>query len=192
MTTCISHWTALHWHLRRVCWSSVMASDGDEPRVPDVGPTAAEVADVMRALEPYLPEVPGRAPSIDVLVASDRGRRKIAGVTSHVCSTPLPRGSIQPTGLRGYDIAVTSPELTFIQIAATEDLRVAAYVGMALCSSFRLDDFSTSGLARREAGGAADLGQEDRGLPATCEGTLWGGRGPSRSEVRPRRRALAT
>ena len=150
MTTCISHWTALHWYLRRVCWSSVMASDGDEPRVPDVGPTAAEVADVMRALEPYLPEVPGRAPSIDVLVASDRGRRKIAGVTSHVCSTPLPRGSIQPTGLRGYDIVVTSPELTFIQIAATEDLRVAAYVGMALCSSFRLDDFSTSGLARRE------------------------------------------
>ena len=124
MTTCISHWTALHWHLRRVCWSSVMASDGDEPRVPDVGPTAAEVADVVRALEPYLPEVPGRAPSIDVLVSSDRGRRKIAGVTSHVCSTPLPRGSIQPTGLRGYDIAVTSPELTFIQIAATEDLRV--------------------------------------------------------------------
>lgn len=150
MTTCISHWTALHWHLRRICWSSACAPAGDELRVPDVGPTAAEAADAMRALGTYLPDVPGREPSIDVLVASDRGRRAVKGVNSHVCSSALPRGSIQPTGLRGYDIVVTSPELTFVQIAAIEDLRVAAYVGMALCSLFRLDEFSTSGLAKRE------------------------------------------
>ena len=54
------------------------------------------------------------------------------------------------SGLRGYSISVTSPELTFLQIAATEDMRVAAYVGTALCSSFRIDEFEDSGLVRRE------------------------------------------
>ena len=48
MTTCISHWTALHWHLRRFCWTG--AALGDVARLPDVGPSAAELRDVMRAL----------------------------------------------------------------------------------------------------------------------------------------------
>ena len=109
------------------------------------------MADLSRALGPCLPKVEGQAHPIDVLVAKSEGRRAIHGIMCHTCTTQLPKGSIQRSGLRGYDILVTSPELTFVQIAATEDMRVAAYVGMALCSSFRIDDFEASGLARREA-----------------------------------------
>lgn len=147
MTTCISHWTALHWHLRWFCWTG--AALGDVARLPGVGPSAAEVRDVMRALGPYLPDVEGRLPAIDVLTSAAGGRREILGVRCHVCESRLPSGSIQATGLRGYGIVATSPELTFVQIAASEDVRVAAYVGMALCSSFRIDEFAPGGVEKR-------------------------------------------
>ena len=57
-------------------------------------------------------------------------------------------------GRLGFSLLVTSPELTFLQIAATEDMRIAAYVGMALCSSYRIDEFESSGLADRAHGDA--------------------------------------
>lgn len=149
MTTCLSHWTALHWHLRQICWQHATPGRDKDFRVPDVAPTATELRDVRRAVGPRLPESEGQTPPIDVLVTRDEGRRVLQGARCHVCTTMLPSGSIQPAGLRGYDILVASPELTFIQIAATEDIRVAAYVGTALCASYRIDEFSVSGLTRR-------------------------------------------
>lgn len=149
MTTCISHWTALHWHLRRICWSGRDVQSCDEHHVPEVAPGAAEAADASRALEPYLPESAKQARKIDVLVSKAEGRRTNKFVKCHVCTTTLPRGSVQAMSLRGYDILATSPELTFVQIAASEDLRIAAYVGMALCSSFRIDEYASSGLEKR-------------------------------------------
>ena len=151
MTTCVSHWTALRWHLRQPCWQGSEPTNVESIPIPDDAPNAAEVADLLRALGSCLPEIEGQTPQIDVLVAKSEGRRATHGITCHTCSTQLPKGSIQRSGLRGYDILVTSPELTFVQIVATEDMRVAAYVGMALCFSFRIDEFEESGLARREA-----------------------------------------
>lgn len=164
----------------------------NEYHVPEVAPGAAEAADAYRALEPYLPESAKQARKIDVLVSKAEGRRTNKFVKCHVCTTTLPRGSVQATSLRGYDILATSPELTFVQIAASEDLRIAAYVGMALCSSFRIDEYASSGLEKR-------VDQEE---PLTsvkkiaaylrhAKGGLRGRRGTTRSEIRLRRGALA-
>lgn len=149
MALCISHWTALRWLLRNFA-SRHDGSDSEGPRPLLSGaPRAEEVREALDYLALRLPLDDGAGRAIDVLVAERGLRRGREGLRCHLCSGELPRGSVIPAGIRGYDLMVTSPELTFVQIAAVEDVRVAAYAGMALCSGYRLDEFEDSGLADR-------------------------------------------
>ncbi|MBM6817033.1 hypothetical protein H6A23_07645 [Olsenella uli] len=149
MALCISHWTALRWLLRNFASRHDGSdSEGSRPLLSGA-PRAEEVREALDYLALRLPLDDGAGRAIDVLVAERGLRRGREGLRCHLCSGELPRGSVIPAGIRGYDLMVTSPELTFVQIAAVEDVRVAAYAGMALCSGYRLDEFEDSGLADR-------------------------------------------
>ena len=154
MEVCISHWTAVRWLLRNLNVRDRPVATADSPSVPEVAPGLGETRELLDALASCLPEDDGGERAIDVLVSRADGRRDHRGIRCHVCSHELPQGSVLPMGRRGYSLLVTSPELTFLQIAATEDMRIAAYVGMALCASYRIDEFESSGLADRAHGDA--------------------------------------
>ncbi|WP_455136992.1 hypothetical protein [Thermophilibacter sp.] len=152
MDACLSHMTALHWLLRNFN----LRSRGDRPSrasaLPSHAPDTEEAQDIYRAIGGSLPQdADGAYPKLDVLVSRRGGRRMSSCVRSHLCSAKLPAGSFVPMGIRGFDLWITSPELTFLQLAAELDVVAAAYVGMALCSSFRIDSFDTSGVVRRRA-----------------------------------------
>ncbi len=157
MEVCISHRTAVRWLLRNPNARDrpdATEASAASPSVPEVAPGFEETRDLLDALASYLRVDDQGERVIDVLVSRADGRRDHRGVTCHVCTSELPQGSVLSMGRRGYSLLVTSPELTFLQIAATEDMRIAAYVGMALCSSYRIDEFESSGLADRAHGDA--------------------------------------
>ena len=150
MKVCLSHMTALHWLLRHFNPRQKGDRASRATTVPPCAPRVAEAQEIRRVVGGSLPVgEDGREPPLDVVVSSREGRRSSAEVTSHLCTSHLPAGSFIPLHIRGFDLWVTSPELTFVQLAAELDVAGAAYVGMALCSSFRLEELDVSGTVRR-------------------------------------------
>lgn len=154
MDVCLSHMTALHWLLRNFN----LRRSGERPSRASALPARAPDARMAEELRSYigssLPEGgAGEGPvPLEVLVSRRLGRRSSRGVVSHLCTSRLPAGSFVCLRMRALDVWVTSPELTFLQLAAELDVARAAYVGMALCSRFRIDELDASGVVRRELG----------------------------------------
>lgn len=172
MDVCLSHMTALHWLLR-----NFNPRDEDErpsrARVlPASAPDATLAAEIRSYIGSSLPERVGSSNGgrrcidegeggdesedegpelLDVLVSRRSGRRSSCGVTSHLCSSSLPPGSFVSLRMRALDMWVTSPELTFLHLAVSLDVAGAAYVGMALCSRYRIDELDSSGVVIRGA-----------------------------------------
>ena len=72
--------------------------------------------------------------AIDVTVANDRVRSKAPQVKSHVCTAPLPAGSIRRIA---SGVFVVSPELCFIQMARVfRDRRELIEFGCELCGGY--------------------------------------------------------
>lgn len=150
MKVCLSHMTALHWLLRHFNPRQRGDRASRATTVPSCAPGIAEAQEIRQVIGASLPAgKDGGEPPIDVVVSRREGRSSSAEVTSHLCSSRLPAGSFVPLHIRGFDLWVTSPELTFVHLAGELDVAGAAYVGMALCSGFRLEELDVSGTVRR-------------------------------------------
>lgn len=145
MKCCISHNTAIHW----LTSNANQRLDVQRPcRVSLSGMDAPEAAQA-RSISDFL-WLNGNEP-LDVLVAPD-ARRDIQGVRCHTCAHPLPKASFVPipSPLPDVELFVVSPELAFVQQAFSSDLQAAVYCGMALCSEYRSDAATSSGVALRQ------------------------------------------
>ena len=75
--------------------------------------------------------------ALHVLFQRPELRSRIAGVKSHVCSTPLPAGSL----LRlSPHVLIASPELTFMQLAEFEPFPRLVMAGCELCGTYALKE----------------------------------------------------
>lgn len=74
---------------------------------------------------------------LHILVPSRSLQRSLKSVRTHVCAQPLPPGSFNE--LAG-DNFVSSPELTFLQVAARRPITEAIEIGCYLCGGFSITD----------------------------------------------------
>lgn len=88
---------------------------------------------------------------VDFLVERPCDLRHAADAVGHLCTCGLPAGSLIqiPSGSEEVELYVTSPELTYIQLAYGSSMAMAAYAGMALSADYRLDPYSTGGVLQR-------------------------------------------
>lgn len=175
MEVCLSHMTALHWLLRNFN----PRESGERPNrvraLPASAPDAALANEIRTYIGSSLPERVRRNETgfqrvaeggsgaggetieegpelLEVIVSRREGRRSSCGVISHLCTSDnLPAGSFISLKMRACDIWVTSPELTFLHLSVPLDVVGAAYVGMALCSRYRIDELDVSGVVLRDA-----------------------------------------
>lgn len=154
MDVCLSHMTALRWLLRNFNPRGASERPSRALTLPARAPDARMADEIRAYVGSSLPEDDDEGrPNIDVLVSCREGRRSAGELSAHLCSSGLPAGSFVSLRMRALDIWVTSPELTFLQLAQVLDVVGAAYVGMALCSSYRIDELDSSGVVRRDADG---------------------------------------
>lgn len=147
MQTCISHQTALSYLLRMPNLRDLDSRPSRASAIPASMPSAAEARALLEALAPNLIE---GADVLDVLVSTNSGRHQAKGVRAHLCTTKLPAGSFVPTDAMGIEFYLSAPELVFLQMAGEVEFDHLIYVGFALCSSFRLDEYAPGGCALRE------------------------------------------
>lgn len=147
MQICISHQTALSYLLRVPCLRGRRGRASRASVVPSTAPDSTLGRRLLEALGSSLPE---GADCVDVLVSRAAGRRQSSCVRTHVSTTELPGGSFIPADAYGLEFHVCSPELVFLQMAGELELDHLIYVGYALCSSFRLDNWEVGGCVYRE------------------------------------------
>lgn len=104
----------------------------------------ATAAPVKEGTLPFGPE-PGRP--LHLVVCDPALKHRIRDCQVHVCRTDLPPGSFRslPQGN-----IVSSPELTFLQMASTASLWQLIEVGNYLCSTFSISDKGRSYTGKRE------------------------------------------
>lgn len=78
--------------------------------------------------------------SLEVLLSSKGAQRTRGGICQHVCSRPLPQGSLCEVSRNLY---CTSPALTLLQLSATQDLPTALAIAFELCGTFSLSELAT-------------------------------------------------
>ncbi len=95
---------------------------------------------------------------IDVL-ASDEVNCCPGIYTHRACGTdPV---SVRDVSITGYGrVCVTSPELTFVQLARTHSLLETVYMGFALCSNYRVEPRAAYGVVSRSVGCGALTSRE--------------------------------
>lgn len=84
---------------------------------------------------------------LHVAVAHADARRSMRGLTSHVCSGSLPDWSFWKIG---DDYFISSPELSFVQIASSLSLPKLAAIGCEFCGTYALDDREPRGFWTRD------------------------------------------
>lgn len=145
MKCCISHNTAIRW----LTSNANQRLDAQRPCRVSLSAMSVPQAVQARSISDFL-WLNGNEP-LDVLVAPD-ARRDIQGVRCHTCAHPLPSASFVPipSPLPDLDLYVVSPELAFVQQAFSADLQSSVYCGMALCSEYRSDSATGSGVTLRQ------------------------------------------
>lgn len=138
MEACLSHEAALRWLLGNPNPLATGRGHACAEAPPSQAPTVAQARELARltGLE-----------SLDVLVSSKAATRKTALLRTHLDARSLPAGSLIRVG--GFSLC--SPELVFLQMAATHDLIDTIRCGYALCSRYRLDNGARGGAAVRKA-----------------------------------------
>lgn len=147
MDIVVSHITAFHWHLRNANPLRLSSRPCRMKRLPAVAPNAESAEEALRVLS--LSD-----DRLNAIVSSETGRRSSKALRSHLWSDNLPSGAVVPIDFPslGNRLFVSSPEFTFLQLAATHPLAHAAYFGFALCSSYRIDEWTPGGIALRAQG----------------------------------------
>lgn len=146
MRICISHRTALSYLLRTPFLCSATGRSSRASSIPKEVPDQATARALFDVLSPSLHDEIER---LDVMVSTRAGRHKSERVRPHLCTIPLPEGSFLPETVMGTSFHVCAPELVYLQMAAELDFDHLVYVGCALCSDFRLDDFEVGGCLLR-------------------------------------------
>ena len=130
MGLCLGHESALRYWLTKT---------GDEamPGHAPLGSFSRAEARLKTVRAERLPVEPERGRPLHLVVPDRRLGHALDDVIAHVWSGKLPNGALcELTG----DNTVTSPELTFVQMAARLSLVEAVEVGDYLCSTFSIDD----------------------------------------------------
>lgn len=141
MDVCISHVSALRWLLR-----NRNPRRGRELNPENMLPKCSVHKDAVEHLLYILDIGINR---LDVLVSSREGRRHSKTLMTHVCSRRVPDGSYLPMGIQSLRACVVSPELAYVQLAAMSDEVGTVWVGNALCSDYRFDDYALGGVVFR-------------------------------------------
>ena len=130
MALYLSHESAVRYWLTK---------SGDEatPEVANVQTLALAVAGRAEVMGTVLPLDYSEGQPLHLLVADQASIRNWPGVTCHMWSTPLPPGAF----CEFYDnVFVSSPEFTFLQMAAANSLWEAVELGCYLCGCFSISD----------------------------------------------------
>lgn len=128
----------------RTCWPAEgVDAHGKLLRLP---PPVAPSASVLKKA---IAELGVGFRELHILVATKSGRRYSPCVTPHVTTAQIPTRCFLQVDAFGFEAYVTSPELTFLQIAATGDLLDAIAAGNALCSAYRFDTAALGGVVNR-------------------------------------------
>ena len=140
MGLCIGHESALRYWLTKT---------GDEalPEVVAAGAlTQAEAASAL-VKEGTLPFGPERGRPLHLVVTDPALKHRIHDCRVHVCRADLPAGSFRrlPQGN-----LVSSPALTFLQMASSANLWELIEIGNHLCSTFSISDEGRSYTGKRE------------------------------------------
>lgn len=148
MDTCISHDTALCWLLANPNPLASGTGHRCSTQLPKKMPGTAireELASSLRL---------SSSDPIDVLVSNKSSIARTPGFAGHLRSLGLPRGSlVELDGIRS-GLATVSPELLFVQSAATHSLVDTIAIGCALCSRYRLEGPEANIVIRASKGDA--------------------------------------
>lgn len=147
MRTCISHRTALSYLLRM---PNLRRGDNRPSRASVIPKEIPENPAARALFDALKPNLSAGVDRLDVLVSTEGGRRQTKTVRAHLCTTSLPAGSFVSADAMGLEFHVCSPELVFLQMAEELEFTQLIYVGFALCSSFRLDEWEVGGCVHRE------------------------------------------
>ena len=142
MDICISHHSALDWYVHHRNPCSRFQELEHAVKAPDHAPEVALVDHLVTILDIG-------DQKLDVMVSSPNARHATALVSSHLCSSELPEGALIPLGIRGRNVWITSPALTFVQVAGVTDRIGAIAAGNSLCSSYMLDWLEDVGVVYR-------------------------------------------
>lgn len=147
MEAVISHITAFRWLLRNRNPRAQASRASRACKLPHAAPHEADAHQLLRSLD--LPDKKAH-----LLIAKPSGRRITRHIETHLWSNPLPPGSLLPIEVISCDfpVFVSSPELVFLQLAATRPIEEAVYFGFALCSSYRIADKVSHGIVLRSDG----------------------------------------
>lgn len=130
MSLIVSHESALCYWLTKM---------GDEcvPDYSDVGTLARATASMGEVREALLPVDYSEKKPLHLLVPDQQGLRSLRQVKTHLFSGRLPPGSLCELSGANY---VSSPEFTFLQVAAGRSLIETLELGYYLCGSFSIGE----------------------------------------------------
>lgn len=145
---CISHQSALRFFMStpndaRICWPVKAVSRELAPELPPrKAPSAAEAETAMAELAVGFNE-------LHVLVSSEEGRRRSTGLIPHCTSAILEADAFYQIDSSLIEAYVTSPELTYLEIAGSSDFIATVAAGCALCSAYRYEPTAWGGVVNR-------------------------------------------
>lgn len=140
MGLCLGYESALrYWLTKR----------GDEalPEAATAGAFKQAEATAVLVKEGTLPFAPEESRPLHLVVGDSALKHRIHNCCVHVCAISLPNGSFRQ--LPGGNL-VASPELTFLQMAASSNLWELIEIGNYLCSTFSISDKGRDYTGKRE------------------------------------------
>ena len=140
MGLCLGYESALRYWLTK--------QDGEAiPEAADPGLFAYAEANARLVRREGLPVSPEVGRPLHLVIPHAAGKHRMDNVCVHVCRTQLPEGSFRRLG---GGALVSSPELTFLQMAAGRTLWETVELGCCLCSTFALSDRGRDYVCERE------------------------------------------
>lgn len=134
MGFCLSHISALeYWRSLDAFDSSLLLAGGASSRTAVPHPSAGGVISCREIADEVLAGAGPLSEPVHILVPSKDCRRTTDVLVFHVRANPVPRNSLYALSKGGF---VASPELTFVQCAASESLFDLMRIGAELTGSY--------------------------------------------------------
>ena len=136
----VSHESALRYWLTKT-------EDEVVPDTAGMQSLAQASASMREARQASLPIGFSEKRPLHLLVRNQADLRSLREARTHLCGTPLPSGSFNELSGANY---VSSPELTFLQMAANRDFVGGLEVGYYLCGSFSIGEEGHGYVGKRD------------------------------------------
>lgn len=140
MGLCLGYESALRYWLTKQEGEAI-------PDVADTGLFAYAEANARLVRQEGLPVSPEVGRPLQLVIPHVAGKHRIDNTCVHVCQTELPEGSFRRLG---GDALVSSPELTFLQMAVGKTLWETVELGCYLCSTFAISDRGRDYVCKRD------------------------------------------